>query len=96
MAEENQLQDVQRDNPQELVELPVATERATVRVTMRKWKCKAPLSQESNSEGFTESEPEMGDDMIVVGGVDKMPTTLQRGNRVNSIAGTGGLEHLIL
>ena len=74
----------------------MATKRATIGVIMRKWKCKAPLSQEFNSEGSAESKPEIGDDTIVVGEVDKMLTTLQRGNRVNSIAGTGSLEYLIL
>ena len=53
MAEEDRLQDVQRDNPPELVELPMATKRATIEVIMQKWKYNAPLSQESNGEGST-------------------------------------------
>src|SRR5437773_5316904 len=96
MAKQDQLQDVQRNNLQELVKLPAAVKRATIEVIMQKWKCKALLSQESNGEGSVESKFKMGDDMIVVGRVDEMLTTLQKGNRVNSVASTGGLEHLIL
>ena len=64
-------------------------------MTMRKQKCKAPLPRKSNGEGTAESEAETAEDTEVVGGVDEMPTTLQRGDRVNPVAGTGGLEHLV-
>ena len=63
---------------------------------MRKRKHKALLPQESNSEGTAESEAEMAEDIMIIGGVNKMPTTLRKGDRVNPVAGTGGLEHLIL
>src|SRR5205809_1028949 len=73
------------ENRQELVEPPMAAERVAIRVTTRKRKHKALLSQESNGEGSAESKPEMGNDTIVVGGVDEMLTTLQRGNGVNPV-----------
>ena len=76
MAKKDQLQDVQRNNLQELVKLPAAVKRATIEVTMQKQKHKALLSQESNNKGSTESEPKIGNDIIVVGGVNEMLTTL--------------------
>ena len=38
----------------------------------------------------------MGDNMIVVGGVNKILTTLQKGNRVNPVTNTSSLEYLVL
>ena len=95
MAVQNWSQDIPGDSSQEQVEPAKVAERVAVGMTMRKRKHKALLPQESNSKGTAESEPEMAEDMMIVEGVDKMPTTLRRGDRVNSVAGTGGLEHLV-
>ena len=85
---------VQGDGPLRTVDTTeAASEQAVVGMVRQKRKALPP--QETLGEGTAEPTPEMGKDREAIGGIDEMSTSLRRGNRINPVAGTGGLEHLV-
>jgi hypothetical protein len=92
-AEENDGGRHQEDTPSQTVDtVGTAPERDPVVSSTRKRK--APQPQKTTSEGTAQQMPKTGK-KNPEGTVDETSTTLQRGNSVNPIVGTGGLEHLV-
>ena len=86
--------DVQGDGPLRTVDTTEAALYQAVVGAVRR-KCKAPPPQETIGEETAEPTPETGKDRETIEGIDEMSTSLQRGDRINPVASTGGLEHFV-